>query len=151
MQPDLSDRYRLKLGKMMAFAQSLASLSCCKRLQVGCIVVPPDFSNVLSIGYNGPPSGLPNDQCSSDAGSCGCVHAEANAIVKLGACSNAMLLCTDSPCMSCTGLIINSKKISHVVYLREYRDFTATVLLQRVMQVDHYDSLQQRRAPRRES
>lgn len=111
----------MKLDVLKRFAIDLANLSHCKRLKVGCIIFPPDFSAIYSIGYNGPPSGLPNDNCYAIPGECGCVHAEANALIKLGNVKDAIMLATTAPCIHCAGLIVNSKKIEVVWYIHEYR------------------------------
>jgi len=120
------------------FAERLASLSTCKRNQVGCVIIPTDFSAIFAIGYNGPPSGEPNDACIDSPGNCGCIHAEANAIAKLGAATNAMLISTVCPCWQCAGLIINCKKISRVMFIHPYRDNAGEVLLKRHVSVFQY-------------
>ena len=111
-----------KMKKFMDFAKSLAELSHCKRATAGCVICPMDFSQVYAIGYNGPPSGLPNDGCTNKPKECGCIHAEANALIKLGDIHDALLLTTRAPCFHCAGLIINSKKISQVHYIQPYTD-----------------------------
>src|SRR5687768_6076870 len=91
------DRVREKLAAFWAFTESLAGLSRCTRLRVGCVVIRPDFSEVLAVGYNGPPRGVPNDACRGGAGACGCIHCEANALVKINNGSRGLvMLCTDS-------------------------------------------------------
>lgn len=118
------NRDEIKLRKFARFADDLAGLSTCKRKSVGCVVMPADFSQVLSIGYNGPPEGLPNDSCEgADAvGACGCVHAEMNAVIKLHTRTPCMMFTTVSPCLLCAGAIINKRVIRLVLYDREYRD-----------------------------
>ena len=50
-----------KLDEMyMAIASEVNTLSYCKRKKVGCIIV--DNNNILSMGYNGTPSGF-NNEC----------------------------------------------------------------------------------------
>lgn len=119
--------------KELVFAQfmtDLSTLSMCSRAQCGCIIYPRDFSGVEAIGYNGPPRCRPNDTCSSLEGSCGCIHAEANAIAKLnGYKTDLVLMTTMSPCYQCAGLIVNCKRISVVVYEREYRNLSGLKLL----------------------
>ena len=117
--PRLAD----KLEAFWDFAQSLAGLSTCKRLQVGCLVTDAGLTSVLAIGYNGPPKGLPNDGCRAEEGSCGCTHSEANALVKLQSPERGLiLLVTTSPCEHCTGLIANCGRIATVIYGDAYRD-----------------------------
>ncbi len=121
-----------KLEVFTAFAESLAKLSTCKRAAVGCVIVPADYSAVYAIGYNGQPSGEPHDACLRDLpGQCGCVHAEANALVKLGDVRDATLISTTAPCLACAGLIINSKKIERVLYRSTYRTSAGMLLLER--------------------
>ncbi len=132
-RPEEEDRVRQKLGVFWRFTESLARLSYCQRLSVGCTLVPPDLSEVLAIGYNGPPSGVPNHSCRAAAGACGCVHAEANTIIKVrGRVSGLVMLTTHSPCEHCAGLIINSGSlVQAVVYGQAYRDPAGLDLLTR--------------------
>lgn len=124
------DRKTNKFLKFLKFMTDLEDLSVCKRSKCAAIVYPGDFTRILSIGYNGPPSGLNHDHCTGQEGLCGCVHAEANAIIKLNdAVKNATMLCTMSPCYHCAGLIINSRSIGAVAYVSEYRDTTGLLLL----------------------
>ena len=110
-------RYKEKISTFMRFADDLSKLSTCKRpdRKTGCIIFPGDCSQIYSIGYNGPARGLPNDSCSGEPGNCGCAHAEANAVTKLGDVKGAMLYTTRVPCKICAGIIINSNKISTVI------------------------------------
>ena len=111
------------------FACGLSSLSTCRRKLTGAIVFPADFSEVLSIGYNGPASGVPNDFCTATEGSCGCAHAEANAIIKLHTHRlENYIFCTMSPCHACTNAIINCGQITKVIYMTPYRDTTCLQL-----------------------
>lgn len=108
----------------------LAGLSWCRRLRVGCVVVTPELSEVVAIGYNGPSCGRPNDSCRGGEGSCGCVHAEANALVKLRSYDDGLvLLTTHAPCEHCAGLVVNSRRVGYVVYGERYRDPTGLVTL----------------------
>lgn len=115
-------RWNQKFDVMMRLAIDLSSLSTCKRRQVGCVVTPSDFSRVYSIGYNGVARGRPNDSCTGESGKCGCVHAEANAVVKLGDVRDAWMLLTLSPCRECLSLVLNCGKISRVYYRDAWRD-----------------------------
>lgn len=106
---------------------NLAGLSCCKRegSRLGCVIIRADFTEVVAIGYNGPAAGEPNDRCrGADAvGSCGCIHAEANAITKMGRRGyETVLICSLSPCEHCAGLIINTQCIKGVIFNKYYRD-----------------------------
>lgn len=135
----------------MSFVEDLASLSTCKRAQVGAIVIPPNYSQIYSIGYNGPPRGTDNSSCTNRKGECGCVHAEANAMIKLRAeVEGLTLLTTTSPCVHCAGLIINDGRIDRVVYLKAYREKKGLILLDNsgilcYSYETYYDRLRQRR------
>jgi len=138
-----SDRYVDKLRVFTELATSLARLSRCSRKQVGAVIIPADLSNVLAIGYNGPPAGEPNDSCRGGEGSCGCIHSEANALVKLSIDRKDLILVTTlSPCEHCAGLILNCGKISGVLYGEEYRDTRGLdLLLKRDVQLVNWNEL----------
>lgn len=114
---------RSKIDKFCRFADDLSDLSTCKRLSVGAVLVTPDLREVVAIGYNGQPTGSPNEGCQEDRpGGCGCIHAEANAMVKPRAGGTGLVLfVTHSPCEHCAGLIVNSRSVEAVVYWEEYR------------------------------
>lgn len=126
---NLADR---KLPVFVDFAKGLASLSKCKTSRkVGCIILTPDFTQVLSIGYNGQPAGI--ERCQPELDICGCIHAEANAIAKLTTeRSGLIMIQTLSPCKLCAGLTINTKRISTVLYLEKWKDTTGLDLLKEV-------------------
>lgn len=113
----------------MRMAEELAKRSTCERLQVGTVITDAHLENVLGIGYNGNARGLPNRCDSSVPGQCGCIHSEINALVKApGAVRDKVMFVTNSPCVMCAKLIINSG-ISHVYYRRAYRDPSGIELL----------------------
>jgi dCMP deaminase len=113
-------RYCQKLRVFVELGEALARLSTCKRVQVGAVVFSIDCRVVHGIGYNGPAAGLPNDSCTAVRGDCGCVHAEANALIKLqlsGTLTRPCLLyVTKRPCQQCAGLIVNSGIVRGVIY-----------------------------------
>lgn len=116
---DNSNRRLLhKLQTFLRFAFDLSRLSTCKRAQVGCLIVPHDFSEVLSIGINGPSRGRANNACTNVPKNCGCVHAEANALAKLTSKVPSIALCTCAPCVRCAGVILNVKTIEAVVFVQ---------------------------------
>lgn len=119
-----SKRKLLKLEKFFVMAQKIADLSTCKRAQCGAMIVPPDFSAVLAVGYNGPARDEDNDSCTGEVGKCGCVHAETNALIKLRytGMPGLAMLSTTCPCRECAGLIINSGVIDEVLWLGAYRN-----------------------------
>jgi dCMP deaminase len=115
LKPKFIDAY-------MDTAKRFAQLSHAKRLQVGAIVVKDD--RIISIGYNGMPTGW--DNCCEEDGKTKpeVLHAEANALTKLAKSTEsgdgAMLFCTHSPCIDCAKLIAQSG-ITHVYYDDNYR------------------------------
>ena len=91
-------------------ARVYGQLSTAVRLKVGCIIVKND--RIVSIGYNGMPSGASN-VCEVDGESKPEVlHAEANAITKLAksteSSSGAYMFTTYGPCLDCAKLIFQS-------------------------------------------
>ena len=119
-----------------------AKNSYCTRRQVGAILVKDRM--IISDGYNGTPSGFEN-VCEDENGVTKpyVLHAEANAITKVARSGNssegATLYITDSPCMECAKLIIQSG-ITRVVYAREYRIIDGVDLLRRAgIQVDTFE------------
>jgi len=91
-------------------ARVYGKLSTATRLKVGCIIVKDD--RIISIGYNGMPSGGSN-VCEEDGESKPEVlHAEANAITKLAKSTesgqDAYMFCTYAPCVDCAKLILQS-------------------------------------------
>ena len=106
---------------LMGFAQLLAKRSTCSRLQVGCIVASSDGHRIYSYGYNGNARKFPNKCDSSEPGKCGCIHAEANALIKVSASDpDKVLYCTTLPCKMCAKMIVNSGA-SKVYFATEYR------------------------------
>jgi dCMP deaminase len=114
----------------MNLAHDLAQRSHCVKAQVGAVLAKD--TRIISIGYNGPPSGThncdeeyPETGCPRDAkGSCSlALHAEENAIlyaVKNGArLEGATLYTTLSPCLPCARLIY-SAGIKQVYFQKSY-------------------------------
>ena len=106
----------------MNLALDLARRSTCRRLKVGCVIVSEDYQKVLAIGYNGNAAGFPNDCDSDEAGKCGCIHAEENAMIKCTAPhSNKIVFTTHQPCAMCAKKLVNLGRIKHVYYKEPYR------------------------------
>lgn len=108
-------------------ARVVSRRSTCPRKSVGAIIVRE--GRVLSMGYNGTPSGLPHCHdvgclVGPDGGCTRAQHAEANAIAfaaRHGIATNgAELWTTLSPCPSCAKLIINAG-ITDVYFMEQYR------------------------------
>ena len=129
----------------MQVAETYAKMSSARRLQVGAIVVKDD--RIISIGYNGMPSGWDNN-CEDevtvtepyviDEGGPEhlmrlthlktkpeVLHAETNAICKLARSTEsglgATLFVTHAPCLDCAKLVYQSG-INNVFYRNSYRN-----------------------------
>ena len=101
----------------MQVAQVYANLSSATRLKVGCIIVKEN--RIISIGYNGMPSGWDNTCEVDNVTKPEVLHAETNAIAKVARsnenCVGATLFVTTAPCLDCAKLIYQSG-ISRVVW-----------------------------------
>jgi len=104
-------------------AREWAKLSHCKRKQVGALIVKN--GTIISDGFNGTPSGYPNDCECDNITHWYVLHAEANAILKCAkwgnSCNESTLYITLSPCKDCAKLILQAG-ITRVVYLEDYKD-----------------------------
>jgi dCMP deaminase len=104
-------------------AREWAKLSHCKRKQVGALIVKN--GTIISDGFNGTPSGYPNDCECDNITHWYVLHAEANAILKCAkwgnSCNESTLFITLSPCKDCAKLILQAG-ITRVVYLDDYKD-----------------------------
>ena len=121
----MSEKKQLKYDKAyLRIAEEWGKLSCCKRKQVGALIVKDKM--IISDGYNGTPSGFEN-YCEDENGYTKwyVLHAEANAILKVAgstqSCRGATLYITLSPCKECSKLI-HQAGIIKVVYSEAYKD-----------------------------
>jgi dCMP deaminase len=128
--------------RYMQMARIWAQNSYCVRRKVGALLVRDKM--IISDGYNGTPSGFPN-QCEDEANKSlpYVLHAEANAITKVARSNNssegATLYVTASPCIECAKLIIQAG-IKRVVYGESYRLTDGIELLKQAnIQVDFID------------
>jgi dCMP deaminase len=140
----------------MKVAETFAGLSSARRLHVGAIIVKED--RIISIGYNGMPSGWDNnceDIIYCDDGDCSeqllpkesyqwvkyklktkpeVLHAETNAIAKLAKSTEsglgASLFVTHAPCIDCAKLVYQSG-INNVYYRNSYRSEDGIQFLQK--------------------
>lgn len=116
----------------MKVAETYAQLSSARRLHVGAIIVKDD--RIISIGYNGMPSGWDNnceDELHQPVGRVDLVtkpevlHAETNAIAKLAKTTEsgdgASIFITHAPCLDCAKLVYQSG-INSVYYRNSYRN-----------------------------
>lgn len=100
----------------MKVARIYSELSTAKRLQVGAVIVKDN--RIISIGYNGMPSGWDNNCENTDefgfmpVTKPEVLHAETNAIAKVAksseSCLDATIYCTTAPCIDCAKLIYQS-------------------------------------------
>lgn len=146
----------------MKAAQLFSELSHARRLHVGAIVVKDD--RIISIGYNGMPSGWDNnceyEEVYSRQVAPGddyelvhtgklvtrpeVLHAETNAISKLAKSTEsgdgASMFITHSPCLDCAKLIYQSG-IKSVYYRESYRSDDGIQFLQKSgVQVEQVDT-----------
>tara|TARA_R110002050_G_scaffold281980_1_gene429707 strand:- start:309 stop:722 length:414 start_codon:yes stop_codon:yes gene_type:complete len=108
----------------MDLAIRIADMSHDTDKKVGSIVVKEN--NILAFGFNGMPSGMPNE-CKEQDGSTKreVIHAESNAICKLAkttsSAEGATMYCTLSPCIECAKLMIQSG-ITRFVFNELYKN-----------------------------
>lgn len=124
----------------MKVAETFAELSSARRLHVGAIVVKDD--RIISIGYNGMPSGWDNNCEEELLNEDGpqlitrpeVLHAETNAIAKLAKSTEsgdgAAMFVTHAPCMECAKLIFQSG-IKSLYYRNVYRDTSGVKFLEK--------------------
>ena len=125
---ELKDRWIQYYARI---AKETALLSTAKKLQVGCVIVRDN--RILSVGYNGTPSGWdnecenvikwPNGDIKFLTTKPEVLHAEANALMKLcqstESSQSATLFVTHTPCIECAKLIYQAG-ISKVYYINDY-------------------------------
>ncbi|MEA3406582.1 MAG: cytidine/deoxycytidylate deaminase family protein [Chloroflexota bacterium] len=135
MRPSWDD-YFLQL------AQQVATRSTCLRRHVGAVIVRD--KQIITTGYNGPPSGLAHcdetgclrDQLGIPSGErqeiCRGLHAEQNAIIQAAlhgvSTKGATIYVTHQPCITCAKMIINAG-IVRVVCANSYPDELARSML----------------------
>ena len=126
----------------MDVAERFAQLSTARRLQVGAIVVKND--RIVSIGYNGMPSGWdnnceeemkwPNGHIAHLKTKPEVIHAEANAIAKLAKSSesgkDSVMFLTHAPCMDCAKQIYTAG-IKNVYFRSQYRNTDGLTFLKK--------------------
>lgn len=106
---------------MMAVAELTASMSTCNRTKVGAVLTDTNMEQIW-VGYNGGPRGGANEcRHPENPGSCGCVHAEANAVVKAPGGVEKVAFLTMSPCVTCAVMLVNAH-VERVYFKDAYRD-----------------------------
>lgn len=111
----------------MAFVVSLGGT--CRRRRVGCVLVD-EHKHVMATGFNGPAATM--DHCldapckgaSLPSGTgldvCHAIHAEANALMQCKDIHKIVTAyCTDSPCINCVKLLLNTS-CKRIVFGRRY-------------------------------
>lgn len=124
------------INAFMDTAERFAQLSSAVKLKVGSVVVKDN--RIISIGYNGTPSGWDNvcenyhtminhagERFMESKTKDEVIHAEANAITKLArdgeSGAGSTLFCTHAPCVQCAKLIYGAG-ITSVYYRNQYRN-----------------------------
>jgi dCMP deaminase len=127
-------------------ARIYGQLSTAERLKVGCIIVKDD--RIISIGYNGMPSGASN-VCEMDGETKPEVlHAEANAITKLAKSTesglDSYMFTTYAPCVDCAKMILQSG-IKELYYELDYKSDDGIDLLKKYsrVKIHQYESEQE--------
>lgn len=126
IKPSFADIY-------MELAEKLSARSHCVKAHVGAVLTKD--TRIISLGYNGPPSGThncdiewPEVGCPRDSkGSCSlALHAEQNAILYAAknnvSMEGATLYVTLSPCIACARVIFTTG-IKKVFYKNSYATF----------------------------
>jgi dCMP deaminase len=126
----------------MEMAHVVSKRSTCLRRKVGAILVKN--KHILSTGYNGAPKGLKHcseigclrENLDIPSGErhelCRGLHAEQNAIIQAAvfgiSIKNSTLYCTNTPCVVCVKMLINSG-INEIIYSGDYPDMLAKKIL----------------------
>lgn len=130
----------------MEVAETYAKLSSARRMQVGAVLVKDN--RIISIGYNGMPSGWTNEcETTDEYGNMPVtkpevLHAETNAIAKVAksneSAEGATLYTTCAPCLECAKLIYQSG-ISRVVYGHGYKNENGLTFLEQCdIMLEHF-------------
>ncbi|MGE5190808.1 MAG: deoxycytidylate deaminase [Gemmatimonadota bacterium] len=129
----------------MDMAKLAARRSSCLRRAVGAVLVKD--RRLLATGYNGVPSGVTHcevtgclrEKLGVPSGErhelCRGLHAEQNAIIQAAfhgvSIRDAVLYCTNLPCIICAKMLINAG-VRRVVYLEGYADSLTQEMLAEV-------------------
>ena len=129
----------------MDMAKLAARRSSCLRRAVGAVLVKD--RRLLATGYNGVPSGVTHcevtgclrEKLGVPSGErhelCRGLHAEQNAIIQAAfhgvSIRDAVLYCTNLPCIICAKMLINAG-VRRIVYLEGYADSLTAEMLAEV-------------------
>jgi dCMP deaminase len=138
----LREAKQKKLDKVfMNITKEVATLSHCVRFKVGAVLVKD--GNIISMSYNGTPSGTDNCCEKDNITLPHVIHAEVGAILKAAKTGNSVndstIYLTLSPCLDCSKLILQSG-IKRVVYLTAYRNLEGVDFLKQFIIVEQYDT-----------
>ena len=117
----------------MKIAEVVATASSAVKKKVGAVLVKD--RNIISMGYNGTPSGSDNT-CEDINGKTKpeVLHAESNAILKCASegisTKGSTLYLTYSPCIDCSKLIMQAN-IKEVIFKEHYKDNSGLLLLKK--------------------
>lgn len=131
----VADRARPSFEEIyMDLAAKLAERSTCARLNVGTVITSTDYRKVLAVGYNGNAAGLPNHCDRADAGNCGCLHSEENAVINCDSprSTEKHVFVTHLPCVGCAKRLINLGGVKKIFYRNEYRSLDSIEILRSV-------------------
>lgn len=107
----------------MEIAHTVAKRSTCMRLNVGAVL--SDGKSIISIGYNGAPSGEPhcnNTDCANGSPCTRTIHAEKNALERADGHKGLDLYVTHSPCSDCYTQLWVSQQVGRVFFGAPYRE-----------------------------
>jgi len=120
-------KFNLELAKM------ISKRSTCLRLSVGAVLT--DIKGIiLSVGYNGSPSGLPHCNKTNCLDlipkPCRALHAEINSIIHSSVDFRLpkIMFLTHSPCFSCAKILI-AFGVKELYFLERYRDDLRSIKL----------------------
>ena len=103
-------------------AMRVGLMSHDEKYKVGSVIVRD--GNIISMGWNGMPSGMDNEtRCHTGCTKPEVLHSEANALMKLiksgGGAAGSTIYCSLSPCMDCAKLIYQAG-VERVVFANSY-------------------------------
>jgi len=115
---------------MMDIAVRVSEESRDEKVSVGCVIAKD--RNILAYGYNGTPSGYPNEMRDVHGATLSCViHAEQNALAKLAKSTQsgegASVYTTLFPCMNCAMSLVQAG-VTHIYYKNHYKNMDALEL-----------------------
>ena len=105
----------------------ISLLATCLRLSVGVLLWDPRTKQIVSVGYNGAPKGMPHcldSGCEMEGGHCvRCLHGDTNALYWAGTRSQGCWMYLNySPCRRCVNHIIQGG-ITRVIFTEFYGSY----------------------------